>query len=759
VYKKWAILLIVLLIPIQVIATSSSNDEPETEISEVQEELSKQTLRFSSNQFTQPEKESKSIKNDKSMDNYEQVAANDTLELYVNPDSLALKLVDKRTGYIWNSGLAEDREYKLNDKWRNMANSAVTITYIDDKNKEYDENVFSKETTTELNIEENGFTAVINFKKADIILELQVELDGDDLVVHIPEDEITEGGNGKLVSLRLYPFLGAVQANEINGYMFIPDGSGALIRFDDRSKANSPFQASVYGKDEGFTRTVEEKENSDKQISPPQKITMPVYGIVHEAKKNGLFTVIENGSEYSELIAYPSGVSTNFNWITSDYHYRYQYFQPTSRSKSGYNTYQKNRNQFDIKERTTFLVKEDADYVGMAKSYQQYLVETGQLSQKKDEVDVRLEFLGGEVKEGLLWDSVLKMTDIKDIPKYVHQLQQQHVENMHIVYRGWTNGGLTGTLPEKFPIEKELGSKADYKDTIRELKKKGIPLYFYTDYTKAYEGAGGFSGSTDVARKKNGETMKFSAFDRSYFYLSPRESLELAKKEIADYEENNMSKLAIDTSANVLFSDFNSDKSASRLEMADIYSDLHQLLKKELGTLSLYQPNDYLWSEMERYLDIPMYSSNYSFVTDTVPFIQIVLKGYIPYYAPFSNFHFNRDEEVLRMVEYGANPSFYLTAESSQLLMNTPSRELYTSEFDKWEDEIVRQYSIVQESLGQVEGATIESRYIHENGVVGVSYSNGKSIIVNYTKDPYVVDGIEVKATSFKVINKGDKSS
>jgi hypothetical protein len=759
VYKKWAILLIVLLFPIQVIATSSSKNEPETEVSEVQEELSKQTLRFSSNQFTQPEKESKSVEVDTSMTNFEQVAENDKLKLYVNRDSLALKIIDKRTGYIWNSGLAENREYKLNDRWRNMANSAVTITYIDDKNKEYVENVFSEETTTELNLEENGFTAVINFKKADIVLQLEVELDGEDLVVRIPESKIGEGENGKLVSLRLYPFLGAVHGNEINGYMFIPDGSGALIRFDENSRANSPYQASVYGNDEGFTRSVDDKKDTQEQTSPPQKITMPVYGIVHEAKKNGLFTVIENGSEYGELIAYPSGVSTNFNWVTSDYHYRYQYFQPTSRSMSGYNTYQKNRNQFDIKERTTFLVKEDADYVGMAKSYQQYLVESGKLSRKKDEVDVRLEFLGGEVKEGILWDSVLKMTSINDLPKYVRQLQQQNVENMHIVYRGWTKGGLTGTFPEKFPIEKELGSKADYKDTILQLKKKDIPLYFYTDYTKAYEGAGGFSGSTDVARKKNGETMNFSTFDRNYFYLSPKDSLELAKKEIDDYKENSISKLAMDTSANVLFSDFNSDKSATRREMVDLYTDMHELLDKEVGSLSLYQPNDYLWSVTERYLDIPMYSSNYSFVTDTVPFIQIVLKGYIPYYAPFSNFHFNRDEEVLRMVEYGANPSFYLTTQSSQLLMNTPSRDLYTSEFDKWEDEIVRQYEMIQESLGEVEGASIESRYIHETGVVEVTYSNGKSIIVNYTNEPYMIDGIEVKAKWFKVLNKGDKTS
>lgn len=757
--KKWILLLIVMLFPIQVIATSISKDEPETEVSVVQAELSKETLRYSSNQFTHPEKEASSIEVDTSMDDYDQVAENDTLTLYVNKDSLALKIVDKRTGYVWNSGLDEDGDYNLNDKWRNMANSAVTITYVNEKNKELTENILTNEAVTDVKVVENGFTAKMSFKKSGISLQLEVGLEGDNLIVHIPGSEIAEDGKGKLVSLRLYPFLGAVEADDIDGYMFIPDGSGALIRFDDQSSARSPFQASIYGNDEGFTRSLNNKEKTENKISPPQKLTMPVYGTVHGVKKNGIFTVIEDGSHYSEIIAYPSGVSTDFNWITSDYHYRYQYFQPTSRSMKGYNTYQKERNQFDIKEKITFLVEEEADYVGMAKYYQQYLVDGGQLSKKNDEVDVRLEFLGGEVKEGLLWDSVLEMTSINDLPKYVNQLQKQNVENMHIVYRGWTNGGLTGTLPKKFPIEKELGSQSDFEDTIFQLKEKDIPLYFYTDYTKAYEGAAGFSGSTDVARKKNGETMKYSTYDRDYYFLSPKVSLKLAEKDIDHYEENGISNLAIDTSGSELFSDFNSSDSASRSEMEDLYKDMHQLLKEEVGSLSLYQPNDYMWSEMERYLDIPMYSSNYSYVTDTVPFIQIVLKGYIPYYAPFSNFYFNRDEEVLRMIEYGANPSFYLTSQSSHLLMNTPSRDLYTSEFNIWESEIVKQYEMVQESLGQVEGATIESRYVHDTGVVEVSYSNGKSIIVNYTNKPYIIEDIEVKASWFKVIDWGDKTS
>ncbi|WP_096155660.1 DUF5696 domain-containing protein [Bacillus sp. FJAT-45066] len=754
--KKWILLLIVLIFPIQVIATSLSNEEPETEVTEVQEELSKQTFRYSSNQFTKPERDVSPIEVETSMDGFEQVAQNSTLALYVHPDSLALKIMDQRTGYVWNSGLEEDGDYRLNTRWRNMANSAVTITYVDDKNKEASEDLISNNIKPNMQFIENGFTADIEYKNAGIAFQLQVTLEEDSIVVYVPEEKLTEDGKVKLVSMRLYPFLGAVESKTIDGYMFIPDGSGALMRFGERTSANSPYQAFVYGKDEGYSQVVSDPNND---ISPPEKISMPVFGLVHGAKQHGLFTIIESGSFNSELVAYPAGVSTDFNWIYSEYHYRYQYFQPTSRSMSGYRTYQNERNQFDIQQRIAFLADEDADYVGMAKYYQDYLVESGKLAKNEDRADVRLEFLGGEVKKGLIWDTIVEMTSINDLPTYIDKLQQQNVDKMNVVYRGWSKGGLTGTLPKKFPIEKKLGSTSDFEDAINTLEGKEIDLSFYTDYTKAFRGASGYSGSTDVARKINGETMQFKRYDRDYYLLSPSVSLEMAQNDMKEYEKLGISNIAIDLTASMLFSDFNSRRTTNRSDNVTVYTEMHQLLSEELGPLSLYKPNDYLWSETGRYYDIPMYSSNYSFVTDTVPFLQIVLKGYVPYYAPFSNFHFNRDEEVLRMIEYGANPSFYLTTEPSHLLMNTPSRDLYTSQFSVWESEIVRQYELVQESLGQVEGATIESRYVHQKGVVEVTYSNGVSIIVNYTDQPFVTEGVQVEASGFQVMNKGDKTS
>ncbi|GGC77801.1 hypothetical protein GCM10007216_05410 [Thalassobacillus devorans] len=751
---KWIVLVVVLLFPIQVIANSLIDDDPDTDITEEQEKRSNEMFRYKSNQYTQPENEEATVDNAVSLDGYEQVAVNDHLALYVEPESLALKIENKHTGYLWSSGLEEDKDYNLNNTWSQMAHSAITIDYIDDKDKSSTESILTNESEVSLTKQANGFSAKVSFEDAEITVQLDVHLDGDSIEVHVPQDGIEEDEN-KLATMRLYPFLGAVEGTDTDGYLFIPDGSGALMRFDEKQvQSMAPYRASIYGDDEGFKRSA--KEEGDVQVNPAQKITMPVYGVTNGVDENGFINVIDEGKTFADIIAYPSGIATDFHWITAQYNYRYQYYQPTSKNMSGYNVYQEQRNEFDVNERITFLEDEAANYVGMAHTYQQYLLDREMLAAREDHADIRLEFLGGEVKSGLLRDSVQPMTKVTDLPDYVEQLKQQEVEDMHVVYRGWTEGGYTGTLPKKFPFENELGSDSEFSDVNDFFKDNEIPLYYYTDYTKAYHGASGFSGKTDIARKISAETMGGKDGETDFYYLSPLKSLEIAKDDRSEYEKNGVENLAVDSSANLLFSDFNNG--ATRPEVMEVYQDMFEELRTSVDSLSLYQPNDYLLTEADRYLDIPLYSSNYSFVTDTVPFLQIVLKGYVPYYASFSNFQYSPEDEVLRMIEYGAYPSFYLTTEPSHQLMHTPSEDLYTSQFQDWEEAIVEQYKMVKESLGPVEGETITSRNVYKTGVVEVGYSNGKSVIVNYTNEDINIEGTEVKAKGYTVTDRGNPS-
>ena len=51
----------------------------------------------------------------------------------------------------------------------------------------------------------------------------------------------------------MYPFLGATKGTQNNGYFFVPDGCGALIRTNQEELlVTSPYVKRVYGNDFGM---------------------------------------------------------------------------------------------------------------------------------------------------------------------------------------------------------------------------------------------------------------------------------------------------------------------------------------------------------------------------------------------------------------------------------------------------------------------------------------------------------------------------
>ncbi len=151
-----------------------------------------------------------------------------------------------------------------------------------------------------------------------------------------------------------------------------------------------------------------------------------------------------------------------------------------------------------------------------------------------------------------------------------------------------------------------------------------------------------------------------------------------------------------------------------------------------------------------------MHSSRFLYATDTVPFLQIVLKGYMDYYAPFSNFSPNQKEDLLRLIEYGAYPSFLLTQSPSYQLAKTPSRNIYTSEYTTWENHIIHYYKIMCDSLLFVKDETIDNRQVLADGVVKVTYSNNTFFFINYTNAAFTDNNITVPAKDFVVVKGAD---
>jgi len=192
---------------------------------------------------------------------------------------------------------------------------------------------------------------------------------------------------------------------------------------------------------------------------------------------------------------------------------------------------------------------------------------------------------------------------------------------------------------------------------------------------------------------------------------------------------------------------FYSNEDIDREELYEIYD--HLLDKK----IPMYNPNLIMLENTSRFLTMPLLHERLKFFTDSVPFLQIALSGYLPYYSSYLNFSANMSMDVLKVIDYGSYPSYLITKQPSHLLTNTMSRGFYGSYYGNLNDYIINNYHYINDALKNVVGHEIVSRNVITDGVVVVKYDNGYEIFINYTHEVYDnQNGIVVDPVDYLVV-------
>lgn len=671
---------------------------------------------------------------------YELVGESPDFELYANEATLAFKVVDKRSGYIWSSNLDEVTEDdKLNKTWTAFASSGISIEYLDQKAVNKRLSITNSATTIDFQPVDQGFEASVTFTDVSITIPVMVKLEAAGVSVAVPFESIKEESvDYKLNMLHVYPFLGATKEDTLPGYMFIPDGSGSIIRFAATTKAQNMFYGRYYGPDLGMITSIP----WDPLVIRPYNISIPVFGMVHGEKQNAFISIVEKGAAYGQLMAHPAGVITRFNFLYTAFIYNESYFQATSRSGDGVTVLQHNTNAYDVLIHYRFLTGDEGDYVGMARSYQQYLVEKGILRKITDEgqdIGMRLEFLGGDKQKVLVWYRFIPMTTISQIDQILDELA---IQNLDVVYYGWQPLGASTMPPENLKLERKLGSLNELKALIEKVTAAGGNFYLYLDPQAAMHHERGYSPRYDLAMSITNQNiwghhrnipdyfLNLDALTRRYSSLSQQVFSEL------------QAGLALDDFGSLVYSDF---KDKNFLNREDAIGEYQDLLAGNDGNTSFYIPNDYMFGHMQAYYDIPLGDSGYIYTTEAVPFIQIALAGYVPFYGTALNFSSNLQDDLLRHVDFDVYPSYFLTNEVTAKILDTRSNWIYTSSYDQWGESIKQTYAWLNNLLGPVKGQEIIARQELADGVVATTYSNGIQIIVNYNDETFYAAGYKVE--------------
>lgn len=683
---------------------------------------------------------------------FQQATSNSYIALYVNPKTLGIKVQDRASQYMWSSVIDDANDSGLNLSWRKFANSGITIDYLDRTQKIRRETI-SDQARVNLRKTKNGFTATVNFRSM-ISLQVVAELKGNQLSISIPKQSIRETPYNKLVDVYAYPFLGATKEASIPGYMVIPDGSGALIDLQQTQRLmTTPYVGHIYGTDIGLDNSDSTDAESIDVGNPIKQVIMPAYGIVHGINQHGLLTEVTKGAEYGDITAYKAGLITPFNWITTAFNYRRSYQQLTSRSDtSGVTMYQKKANKFTIQSRYTFLSGDQANYVGMAKSLQRDLIQGKVLARTAATHQLmNLNYLGADGEQGLFGNKVTTVTTLANMRTDVTKIAKNNITNVLTTVTGFNKGGAAERFATQFPLNNTVGGTGDYVQTAKALIRVKDQLGVDLQYGQVAEKNN--RSNIELAQSATGQLITQDGLR----YLQPNSFVTAIASDLSQLKDMGIKTVTVENMGHLLYSTYNEGEEFNRQTAIDQIRRGVRKLTKNNVTVQMQAPNSYLWSYIQGMTDIPMTSSGFTYTTEDVPFLQIVLSGHLPYYESARNQSSNQQNDLLRMIDYGSLPKFTLTQKSTYLLKDTSSRDLFSTRFKDWQKTIDKNYRAVVKLQKATNQTGIKTRTVLPNGLVRVTYENGAVVRVNYGAKAANDGTHEVGARNF-TISAGGKS-
>lgn len=691
-------------------------------------------------------------------DDYTLLAENEGYALYFREDICNVRVLNKRTGYVWGSVSADGAE-GLNDTWTALAQSLVTFTYLNAECMSTQVSISDPRMERELETTDDGAVLRVNDTRTGISFAVALQLQQDGIAVSMVEDSLREEGGFLLESLYLLPFFGCTYGDRVNGYMFVPDGPGALIRYARPSKYLSPFDKRVYGNDPAVDMTSNSNDLMAKRtndyLTDTPNVTAPVFGAVHGVGSDAFLAVIDEGATYASVYASPAGYVIDYNWVTARFDFRTVYAQTLKKDGSGIPVNQQKANRMTPAVSYHFLSGDAADYSGMAVKYRSLLQEST-LKDKQEQVDaavpLRLAVLAADIKSGKFFNHYVRMTTVSEAAEMCRTLGGQGVENITLSYIGWTKGGLNGGSYGNTALDSRLGSLSELNQLRQQLENGGGQLFLQFNPLTANKDQ--CNPDMDSAKTISNKNMGFIRDNKTLKYntaylMQPKAVLSSIQKLQKQYTGFG---LALSQLGGHIYGDFTKGETVTRDTNG---SAIRKLLDKSGSTTAFSAPNAYLWGDTDAYFDMPLENSQYLFETDSVPFLPMVLKGAVDYYAPYINQGYYTEDSLLKMMEYGTYPSFLTMQAENERLIGTPSSDYFSIHMENWQEAIVSSYRQLNEVMQKTEGACIEEHRVLQKGVVRVRYSNGVTVYVNYLNEEYRDGTAAVAAKSGICVEEG----
>ena len=361
----------------------------------------------------------------------------------------------------------------------------------------------------------------------------------------------------------------------------------------------------------------------------------------------------------------------------------------------------------------------------MAQAYRDYLEANGTISLLKDtktDIPLYIESFGMiETKSTVMTIPVwvdTALTEFDDIGTMYDRLAAKNITNVNFRLVGFNDGGLDSEqYPTKVKYEKVLGGNDDYTSLISTAKSKGFGVFPNFDFANVTRSGmfDGFKFSKWTVKSiddRYGSKREYDATFQSFSYLhstvvSPAYYSTIFEKFVKAFSKLDYIGVSADTLGTDLNSDFDKKEPYNREDDKEFTKELLDSLKKEYGdNIMVDGGNAYTWAYVRHILNVSLDSSRYLRATASVPFMGMVLHGYINLAGRPTNMQGNIKYEILKIIENGAAPYFTLSYQNTQYLKELYP-EYYSVDFDIWFDDLISTYNTLNEALKEVQTSRI----------------------------------------------------
>lgn len=702
---------------------------------------------------------------------YELVGESGDLKMFANRENGYFYLENVITGKQWHS-VPIDVEYDEVSKGastRGAVRSQLLISYVNRSEMatvEYAQEANSNSDCVnegglkvDFDAVQNGIRVDYTFPAMGITVPVEYKLKDGNFYASVLVKEITEqpvdGSEYVLVDITLLPAFGAGNwATE--GYLFVPDGCGALVEFNNGIQLGSAYKSMIYGSDMSIV--------PETQITYTESIRLPVFGTV--IGDDALMGIVSTGDAASSITLINGNARCGYNAISSVFHYRVMQAQYNLFNKRKINQVAEPEYGMDTYEvRYTALTGDDADYVGIATKYRDYLITEKGLTKQGTAPTFHVNAVGAfEQKATFLgvipYTERVALTTFDECQEMLEDLKAAGLTDLALQYTGWSNNGIENVkLPKAATPLKVLGGKSGLAALQTYAATAGIDFYPEADLMSFQKNGNGITIRKNSIRSVFGKTTYQTKFMLSTYVtqlgtqvtalLSPEKLSFVGDRYLTSLKKQNFGAVNLSTMGEYCYSNFYEKNEQYRSQFPNFVAETLKPYKEAGVKLSFDGGNAYVLPYASLITNVPTHSSGYDIFAEDVPFYQTVLHGYIPYTTESLTQTADPVAAYLAAVETGTELSYIGIHEQASELFDTAYNNLYGSTYTLWMETAAKQYKEYMPLLKKIYNKAIVDHQKLAEDVYMTEYEGGTQVIVNYNDEAVTVQGTQIPAKSF----------